>query len=121
MRVGRRECKNKSYARRKPRRLFFGRGFDSRHLHHRKSRNFKEFRDFFMSLNTFSLMFSLIRFSFLQAGDKALHPLGTGLLHLVGDVAVHIQGKGGGVVAKVFLHRLDVVTALDGDNGVGMT
>ena len=52
-----------------------------------------------MSLNTFSLMFSLIRFSFLQAGDKALHPLGTGLLHLVGDVAVHIQGKGGGGVA----------------------
>lgn len=47
-----------------------------------------------------------------------LHTLRAGLPHLVGDVAVHIERKGSGVVAQVLLHRLDIVTALDSGHGI---
>lgn len=59
----------------------------------------------------------------LPAGNalyELLHPGGAGLLHLVGDVAVDIQGKGGGGVAHVALDGLDVIAAPDGGHSVGV-
>ncbi len=44
----------------------------------------------------------------------------TGFLHLLGDMTVYIQSKGGGVVAQILLHRLNVIAALEGGNGVRM-
>ena len=55
-----------------------------------------------------------------NALDELLHPGGAGLLHLVGDVAVDIQGKGGGGVAHVALDGLDVIAAPDGGHSVGV-
>lgn len=48
----------------------------------------------------------------LQVGnalDERFHPVRAGLFHLLRDVAVYVQGEGGGVVAQVPLHRLDIV------------
>ncbi len=52
--------------------------------------------------------------------DEGLHPGGAGLFHLIRDMTVDIQRKGGGGVAQVALHRLDVVPGPDGGHGVGM-
>ena len=52
--------------------------------------------------------------------DKALHAVGALLLHLVGDMAVDVQGKGRRGVAQVALHGLDVVSDLQGGHRVGM-
>ena len=41
--------------------------------------------------------------------DILLHPGGTGLLHLIGNMAVHVQSKGSGSVAQIALHCFDVV------------
>ena len=46
-----------------------------------------------------------------NALDELLHSGGAGLLHLVGDVAVDIQGKGGSGVAHVALDAPDVIAA----------
>lgn len=52
--------------------------------------------------------------------DETLHSGGTVFLHLVGDVAVNVEGEGCGGVAEVLLHGLDVIARLDGGHGVGM-
>ena len=48
-----------------------------------------------------------------HAVDQLLHSFGTGLAHLVDNVAVLVQGERCGVVAHVFLEGLDVVTGFD--------
>lgn len=55
-----------------------------------------------------------------QFFDKALHPLGALATHLVGDMAIDVQGEDRRGVAQVFLHGLDVVPALDGGHGVAV-
>ena len=52
--------------------------------------------------------------------DKALHPVGALLLHLVGDMAVDVQCKGRRGVPQVVLHGLDVVADLQGRHRIGM-
>lgn len=52
--------------------------------------------------------------------DEGLHPGGAGLLHLVGHMAVDIQGESGGGVAQVALHRFNVVPGTDRSHGVGV-
>lgn len=52
--------------------------------------------------------------------DVLLHPVGAIPLHLVRDVAVDIQGKGRGSVAKVPLDGLHVVTGLERGHREGM-
>ena len=42
------------------------------------------------------------------------------MFHLVGDVPVYVQGKGGGGMAEIALHRLDIVPGTDGGHGVGV-
>lgn len=42
------------------------------------------------------------------------------LFHLGRHMAVHIQSKGSGGVAQVFLHRLNVIPALNCHDRVGM-
>jgi hypothetical protein len=46
-----------------------------------------------------------------------LHTGRAGLLHLVGYVAVHVQGKGCCGVSQIALHGLDIVPGSDGGNG----
>lgn len=52
--------------------------------------------------------------------DKALHPVGAFLLHLVGDMAVNVQRKGCRGVTQVALHGLDIVADLQGGHRVGV-
>lgn len=54
----------------------------------------------------------------LEAVNVLLHPVRALLLHLIGDVAVLIQGERRRVMAQVGLHRLDVVTGTDGRHRV---
>ncbi len=57
----------------------------------------------------------------LQAGnglDESIHPGCAGLLHLIGDMAVHVQGKSSGSVAQVALRGFDVVAAFYRCHGV---
>lgn len=53
--------------------------------------------------------------------DILLHPGGAGLLHLVRDVAVHVQRECGGGVAQVPLHGLDVVPGANRGHGIAVT
>ena len=48
---------------------------------------------------------------FLHTLDVLLHPVGTVTLHLVGHMAVHVQGERRRGVAEVALDRLNVVPA----------
>ena len=72
----------------------------------------------------FSLNFPLWRFftcfplSSSNAPDKVLHPLCAFPLHLIGDMTVDIQCKGGGGMAQVALHRFDVVPAFYRCHGI---
>ncbi len=59
---------------------------------------------------SFPLFFPLLAANPL---DEGLHPGGAGLFHLICDVAVDVQRKGGGGVAQVALHRFDVVPGPD--------
>lgn len=74
----------------------------------------------------FSLNFPLWRFftcfplSSSNAPDKVLHPLCAFPLHLIGDMTVDIQCKGGGGMAQVALHRFDVVPAFYRCHGIRM-
>lgn len=53
--------------------------------------------------------------------DKLLHALGGLLAHLLGNVAVYIQGEAGRGVAQIALHSFDIVAALDGRNCIAVT
>lgn len=53
----------------------------------------------------------------IEVVDILLHPVGAVTLHLVRDMAVHIQGEAGCGMAQVPLHRLDVVSGLNRDHG----
>ena len=63
----------------------------------------------------FSLNFPL---SSSNAPDKVLHPLCAFPLHLIGDMTVDIQCKGGGGMAQVALHGLNVVPAFYRCHGI---
>ena len=52
--------------------------------------------------------------------DKLPHSGGAFPLHFVRHIVVDIQGKGGGGVAQVPLHGLDVISGADRRNCVGM-
>ena len=41
--------------------------------------------------------------------DEAFHTLGAVLAHLGGNIAVHIQGKGGGGMTKIPLDGINIV------------
>lgn len=48
----------------------------------------------------------------LQIGNTfyvPLHAVGAGLFHLFCDVPIHVQSKGGGMVAQIALDSLDVI------------
>ncbi len=66
---------------------------------------------------SFPLFFPLLAANPL---DEGLHPGGAGLLHLIRDMTVDIQRKGGGGVAQVALHRFDVVPGPNRGHGVGV-
>lgn len=55
-----------------------------------------------------------------DALDVGFHAGGAGLFHLVGDVAVHVQGERCRCVAQVSLHRFDIVTGADSGHGVAV-
>lgn len=55
-----------------------------------------------------------------QGLDEPLHPVRRLLAHLLGHMAVYVQGESGGGVAQIALNGLNVVLALDGDHGVCM-
>lgn len=50
--------------------------------------------------------------------DKCFHAGGAVLFHLICHVAVDIQSKGGGSVAQVPLHGLDVIPGTDCGHGI---
>ena len=52
--------------------------------------------------------------------NKLLHAAGTIPAHLGGDMTVNVQSESRRCVAQVFLHRLNVVPALDSRNCVRM-
>ena len=52
--------------------------------------------------------------------DVLLHAGGAGLLHLVGDMAVHVQRKCSGGVAQVALHGLQIVPGTDSGHGIAV-
>lgn len=56
-----------------------------------------------------------------NALDERLHPGGAGLLHLVCDVTVNVQGKGGCGVAQVSLYSLDVIPGADRCHGIAVS
>lgn len=49
--------------------------------------------------------------------DKLVHPVRTGLFHLLGCVSVHVKRKRGCRVAQVCLYGLRIVTGLKRSNG----
>ena len=51
--------------------------------------------------------------SHAHAVDQLLHPVGTGLPHLVDDVAVLVQGECCGKMSHVLLEGLDIVASLE--------
>ena len=53
--------------------------------------------------------------------DMSLHAICAVPLHLVGDMAVHIQGKGRRIMPQVFLHSLNVIAGLNSQNSVRMS
>ena len=55
-----------------------------------------------------------------NALDVGIHAVGAGPLHLVGNMAVDVQGEGGGGVAQVALDGLDIIPGADGSHGVGV-
>lgn len=70
----------------------------------------------------FTLCFSLMRFPslFVHSGNKLLHAGGAFLLHLIGDMAIYIQGKGGCSMTQMLLNGFDIITRTDGSNSVGV-
>ena len=60
-------------------------------------------------------------FSLHDTVDVLLHPLGAGLFHLIGHVAVDVQRKSCRGMTQVALYCLDVVTGANGSNGVGVS
>ncbi len=52
---------------------------------------------------------------------ERLHPVSTGMFHLVCDMSINIQSKCSSRMAKVLLHGLYVVAALDRNDRVGMS
>jgi hypothetical protein len=50
--------------------------------------------------------------------DEAIHPVSTFSFHLLGDVTVNVQCKGGGCIAQIALHHFNIVPALYRCNGV---
>ena len=96
------------------------REFESLHLRQRKPLKPQWFQGFQAKSHIcFPLRFPLSEVQHIF--DEGIHPGGAGLLHLVGDMAVDIQCKGGGRVAQVALDGLDVVAAPDSGDSVGMS
>ena len=52
--------------------------------------------------------------------NELLHAVSRLLTHLLGHVAVNVQREAGGGVAEISLHGLDIVAALDEDDGVAV-
>lgn len=64
-------------------------------------------------LCSFSVVFPL------QIGNTfyvPLHAVGAGLFHLFCDVPIHVQSKGGGMVAQIALDGLDIVPGPEGSD-----
>ena len=83
--------------------------------------NRKVLRDFFLTFEgCFPLFFPYGGFPLPSgnAPDKVLHPFSTFPLHLIGDMTVDIQCKGGGGMAQVALHGLNVVPAFYRCHGI---
>ena len=55
-----------------------------------------------------------------NTSDKPFHTIRAVLLHFVRHMTVYVQRKRCGMVAQVFLHRLDVLPALKCGNGITM-
>ena len=55
-----------------------------------------------------------------HASDKCLHSVRTVLLHLVRDMTIDVQRKGGGGVAQIALHGFDIVPGPDRGHGVAV-
>ncbi len=53
-----------------------------------------------------------------EAFDELLHAVSAVPLHLIGHMAVDIQGENGRSVPQVFLYGFNVVTPLDGGHGI---
>ena len=68
----------------------------------------------------FPLFFPLFVLSPGNALNKLFHPVRAGPLHFLGDVPIHIQGKGGGMVSQVALHRLNIVPGPERIHGIGV-
>ena len=57
----------------------------------------------------------------LETGNalyKLLHAVCASLFHLLCDMAVHVQREGGGIVAQVALHSLNIIPGSDRSHGV---
>ena len=52
--------------------------------------------------------------------NEAVHSYCTFFVHLVGDMAINIQGECCGSMAQMFLHRFNIITGTDGRNGKRM-
>ena len=110
---------------RTPRRGSAGRfswdSFKSRLAHHRKTPETAEVSGVFHVLSPeLALFLALLAGVGRYALNKAFHPGRAGLLHLLRHVSVDIQSKSSGVVTQILLHRLDVVPALEGNDGIAM-
>ena len=57
---------------------------------------------------------------FIHGLDEFFHPCGAFLFHLIGNMAVHIQGKGCGGMTQILLYRFDIITGADGCHGIGV-
>ena len=53
--------------------------------------------------------------------DVLVHSVRALALHTIRDVSVHVEGKGGGLVSEIFLHRFDIVADFQAVHGVGVT
>ena len=98
-----------------------GHWFESSSLHHENPLEPQGFEGFFLTSEVcFPLFFSYGGFPLPSgnAPDKVLHPFSTFPLHLIGDMTVDIQCKGGGGMAQVALHRFDVVPAFYRCHGI---
>ena len=80
-------------------------------------------RFFYACFELFTPLFTPYRilYPILGAGnalDKCLHAVGAVPLHLIGDMAINVQGKGCGGVSQVALHGLDIAPGADSSHGV---
>ena len=80
-----------------------------------------EFRNVRLFGNMVGFLPSFLPYELFADGfEELLHAVGAFFLHLIGDMAIDVQGESCGGMAQVFLDGFDVIAGADGGDCVGV-